>query len=99
MELYIPYSHSHKHLTVMYVEGFSLQIKLVSLPTLDNYRCSFQTFGPHQYGANFKLVLSNCVCILVYICILVIFDETVAMLYKLYARYVKSRNKYSEFLQ
>ena len=32
MELYIPYTHKHKLLTVLYAESFSFQIKLISLP-------------------------------------------------------------------
>ena len=43
-----------KYIYIHILEGFSFQIKLASFPSLDNYRRSFWTFGPHQYSANSK---------------------------------------------
>ena len=63
------YINMYNILNVIY-EGYSFQIKIVFFPLLDNYRRSYRTFGPHWYGAIFKLVLSK-------------FDEIVVMFYKL----------------
>ena len=40
-----------------YIEGFSFQIKLVSSPLLEKDRRSFRIFGPHQYSANFTILI------------------------------------------
>ena len=45
MELYIPYAHQHKLLSVIHVEGFYFQFKVVSFPFFNNYKLSFRTFG------------------------------------------------------
>ena len=54
MEIYIPYTHWHKLLTVIHVEGFSFQVKVVTFPLLNNYKLTFRTFGPLQYSTNIK---------------------------------------------